>query len=110
MQRAGHERIHRRAREADGMQGQGSNPGGRAPRAVVAALIGAEAGAGVGLLFLGDIPFAPIGLAAAGVLAGPLVAAALARGHRRVVERGIRHQLRRAHRAPAPGAGHVAEH
>ena len=103
MQRAGHERIRRRAREADGMQGQAPNRGGRAPRAVVAVLIGAEAGAGIGLL-LGDTPFAPIGLAAAGRPGRAARGGRFARGHRRVVERGIRHQLRRAHRAPTPGA------
>jgi hypothetical protein len=109
MQSGRRKRIRRRTREADGMPLAPPHGRDRAPRAVVAALIGAEAGAGFGLLFLGETPFAPIGLAAVGLVAGPLAAVGLARVHRRLVERGLRHQLRRAHRAPAPGAGHVAE-
>jgi uncharacterized integral membrane protein len=71
-----------------------------APRPIVAALIGAEAGAAVGLVVLGGTAFAPLGLAAAGALAGPLALAAGVRVRRVLVRRGIRQQLRQGHPAP----------
>jgi hypothetical protein len=42
----------------------------RAPRELVGAIIGAEAGTGIGLLVLGDTPLAPLGLAALGAAVG----------------------------------------
>jgi hypothetical protein len=71
-----------------------------APRPIVAALIGAEAGAAVGLVVLGGTVFAPLGLAAAGAVAGPLALAGGVRVQRALVRRGIRQQLRRGHPAP----------
>jgi hypothetical protein len=49
---------------------QGPDPRRRARREVVAGIIGAEAGAGIGLLAMGATPFAPIGLAAVGAVVG----------------------------------------
>ena len=46
------------------------DPSKRARREVVAALIGAEAGAGIGLLLFAATPLAPLGLAATGALMG----------------------------------------
>ena len=46
------------------------DPRKRAPREVVAAIIGAEAGAGIGLLLFAATPLAPLGLAATGALVG----------------------------------------
>jgi hypothetical protein len=71
-----------------------------APRPIVAALIGAEAGAAVGLVVLGGTTFAPLGLAVAGAAAGPFVLAGGASVHRALVRRGIRQQLRQSHPAP----------
>ena len=71
-----------------------------APRPIVAALIGAEAGAAIGLVVLGGTAFAPLGLAAAGAVAGPLALAGGLRVRRVVVRRGIRRQLRQGHPAP----------
>jgi hypothetical protein len=70
-----------------------------APRPIVAALIGAEAGAAVGLVVLGGTTFAPLGLAVAGAAAGPLALAGGVRVHRAIVRRGIRQQLRQGHPA-----------
>jgi hypothetical protein len=42
----------------------------RAPRDKVAAIIGAEAGFGIGLLALGGIPLAPLALGVAGAAIG----------------------------------------
>jgi hypothetical protein len=71
-----------------------------APRPIVAALIGAEAGAAIGLVVLGGTAFAPLGLAAAGAVAGPLALAGGLRVRRALVRRGIRQQLRQGHPAP----------
>jgi hypothetical protein len=71
-----------------------------APRPIVAALIGAEAGAAVGLVVLGGTTFAPLGLAVAGAAAGPLALAGIVRVRRGLVRRGIRQQLRQGHPAP----------
>jgi hypothetical protein len=49
---------------------QGPDPRRRARREVVAGIIGAEAGAGIGLLAVGATPLAPLGLAAVGAAAG----------------------------------------
>ena len=70
-----------------------------APRPIVAALIGAEAGAAVGLVVLGGTTFAPLGLAVAGAAAGPLALVGGVRVHRALVRRGIRQQLRQGHPA-----------
>ena len=78
----------------------GPDPTKLAPRPVVAALIGAEAGAAAGLLLLGGTVFAPLGLAAAGAVAGPLALAGVLRVQRGLVRRGIRQQLREGHPAP----------
>jgi hypothetical protein len=78
----------------------GPDPTKRAPRPVVAALIGAEAGAAAGLLFLGGTVFAPLGIAAAGAVAPPLALAGVLRVRRGLVRRGIRQQLRQGHPAP----------
>jgi hypothetical protein len=85
------------------MTSPGPDPRNNAPRAVVAALIGAEAGAAIGLLFLGSIPLAPLGLAAAGAGAGFVCVAGLGEARRRLVLRGIRQQLRRGRSAPGAG-------
>ena len=79
------------------------DPTKRAPRPLVAALIGAEAGAAAGLLFLGGTIFAPLGLAAVGAVAGPLALAGAGRVRRGLVRRGIRQQLREGHAAPDGG-------
>ena len=49
---------------------EGPDPRRTAPREEVAAIIGAEAGAGVGLLALGATPLAPLALAALGAGVG----------------------------------------
>jgi hypothetical protein len=56
----------------------------------VAGIIGAEAGAGIGLLALGSTPFAPIGLAALGALVG---AGVMSLRHL-MIRRWVRSQLR----------------
>jgi hypothetical protein len=64
----------------------------KAPRELVAAIIGAEAGTGLGLLLFGTTPLAPLGLAALGAAIG---AGAM---HMRtmLVRRWLRAQLRGA--------------
>ena len=44
--------------------------GQRAPRELVAAIIGAEAGTGIGVLLVGGTPLAPLALAALGAAIG----------------------------------------
>ena len=78
----------------------GPDPTKYAPRPIVAALIGAEAGAAVGLVVFGGTIFAPLGLATAGAVAGPLALAAGTRVRRGLVRRGIRQQLRQGRPAP----------
>jgi hypothetical protein len=85
------------------MTSPGPDPRNNAPRAIVAALIGAEVGAAAGLLFLGSVPLAPLGLAVAGAGAGFVGVAGLGEARRRLVLRGIRQQLRRGRSAPGPG-------
>jgi hypothetical protein len=69
---------------------QGPDPRRRARREVVAAIIGAEAGAGIGLLAMGATPLAPIGLAAAGAALG---AGVMSLRHA-LIRRWLRSQLR----------------
>jgi hypothetical protein len=64
----------------------------RAPREAVAAIIGAEAGIGVGLLMVGTTPLAPLAMGALG--AGVGAAAVYARNT--LVRRWLRAQLRGA--------------
>jgi hypothetical protein len=71
---------------------QGTDPRRRVRRDVVAAIIGAEAGAGIGLLALGATPLAPLGLAAAGAATG----AAAIRLRHALIRRWLRSQLRAA--------------
>jgi hypothetical protein len=77
---------------------QGPDPRRRARRDIVAAIIGAEAGAGIGLLAVGATPLAPLGLAVAGAAAG----ACAIRLRHALIRRWLRSQLRAARRgAPA---------
>jgi hypothetical protein len=82
------------------MQATGPDQTQLAPRPIVAALIGAEAGAAVGLVVLGGTVFAPLVLAVAGAAVGPLALAGGIRVQRALVRRGIRRQLRDSHTAP----------
>ena len=69
---------------------QGPDPRRRARREVVAGIIGAEAGAGIGLLAVGATPFAPIGLAVVGAALG----AGLMSLRHLMIRRWVRYQLR----------------
>jgi hypothetical protein len=70
----------------------GPDPRKPVRREIAAALIGAEAGAGLGLLVLGGTLLAPLGLAVFGAVAGAGVA-----GLRGVlIRRWLREQLRAA--------------
>jgi hypothetical protein len=71
---------------------QGPDPRKRARREIVAAIIGAEAGAGIGLLAMGATPLAPLGLAAVGAAVG---AGAIKVRHA-LIRRWLRAQLRTA--------------
>ena len=66
--------------------------GNRAPREAVAAIIGAEAGIGIGLFLVGGMPLAPLVLGAlgAGIGAGAVYARTT------LVRRWLRSQLRSA--------------
>jgi hypothetical protein len=64
----------------------------RAPRELVAAIIGAEAGIGVGLLMVGGTPLAPLTLGATGAAIG----AAAVYTRNTLVRRWLRAQLRGA--------------
>jgi hypothetical protein len=72
---------------------QGPDPRKRARREVVAGIIGAEAGAGIGLLVVGTTPFAPIWLAAVGAVLG----AGLMSLRHALIRRWLRSQLRADH-------------
>ena len=72
----------------------GPDPRRRARREIVAVLIGAEAGAAVGVLGFGSTPLAPLGLAALGAAIGPIAALGVTRVHRVLVRRWLRDQLR----------------
>jgi hypothetical protein len=69
---------------------QGPDPRRRARREIVAAIIGAEAGAGIGLIVMGATPLAPIGLAAVGAALG----AGLMSLRHLLIRRWLRSQLR----------------
>jgi hypothetical protein len=69
---------------------QGPDPRRRARREVVAGIIGAEAGAAIGLIAVGSTPFAPIGLAALGAALG----AGLMSARHVLIRRWLRSQLR----------------
>ena len=71
---------------------QGPDPRRRARREIVAGIIGAEAGAGIGLLALGATPLAPLGLAAVGAAAG----VGLMSVRHALIRRWLRSQLRAA--------------
>jgi uncharacterized protein (DUF697 family) len=73
---------------------QGPDPRRRAPREIVAALIGAEAGAGIGLLAFGGRELAPLALAAAGALVAPAIAVWLRAVKLLLFRRAVRRQLR----------------
>jgi len=67
-------------------------PRQRAPREVVAAIIGAEAGIGIGLLVVGGTPLAPLALGAACAAIG----AGAVHVRNTLVRRWLRAQLRGA--------------
>jgi hypothetical protein len=71
---------------------QGPDPRKRARREIVAAIIGAEAGAAFGLLVLGGVPLAPLGLA----LLGAGIGAAVMHARHKLFRRWVRSQLRAA--------------
>ncbi len=73
---------------------QGTDPRRRVRREIVAALIGAEAGAAVGVLGFGSTPLAPLGLAAVGAGVAPLVALGLRHGRQALARRWLRDQIR----------------
>ena len=73
---------------------QGPDPRRRAPREIVAALIGAEAGAGIGLLAFGGRELAPLALAAAGALVAPAIAVWLRAVKLLLFRCAVRRQLR----------------
>jgi hypothetical protein len=72
---------------------QGPDPRRRARREIVAGIIGAEAGAGIGLLALGATPLAPLGMA---VLGAALGVGAMSLRHV-LIRRWLRSQLRTDH-------------
>jgi hypothetical protein len=69
---------------------KGPDPRRRARREVVAGIIGAEAGAGIGLLMFAATPLAPLGLAAFGAAVG---AGVMSLRHL-MIRRWLRSQLR----------------
>jgi hypothetical protein len=71
---------------------QGPDPRRRARREIVAALIGAEAGAGLGLLVMGATLFAPLLFA----LLGAGVGVGVIRVRHVLIRRWLRSQLRAA--------------
>lgn len=71
---------------------QGPDPRRRARREIVAGIIGAEAGAGIGLLAVGATPLAPLGLAAVGAAIGAGVMSL----RQLLIRRWLRSQLRAA--------------
>jgi ABC-type proline/glycine betaine transport system permease subunit len=72
----------------------GPDPRRRTPREIVAALLGAEVGAGIGLLAFGGRELAPLALAVSGALAGPLIAIWLRAMRTLLMRRAMRRQLR----------------
>jgi uncharacterized integral membrane protein len=75
----------------------GPDPTKNAPRAIVAALIGAEAGAAIGLLFFGSTPFAPIGLALFLAVVASIATASLRGARLWLFQRELRRRLRSGH-------------
>jgi hypothetical protein len=71
---------------------QGPDPRKKARLEIVAGIIGAEAGAGIGLLALGATPLAPLGLAVLGAAAGVGVMSV----RHALIRRWLRSQLRAA--------------
>jgi hypothetical protein len=69
---------------------QGPDPRRRARREIVAGIIGAEAGAGIGLLAAGGTPLAPLGMAVVGAVVG---AGAMSLRHA-LIRRWLRSQMR----------------
>jgi hypothetical protein len=69
---------------------RGPDPRRRARREVVAGIIGAEAGVGIGLIAVGTTPLAPIGLAVVGAAIG----AGLMSLRHLMIRRWLRSQLR----------------
>jgi hypothetical protein len=72
----------------------GPDPRRRARREIVAALLGAEAGAGIGLLAFGGRELAPLAFAGAGALVGPALALWLRAMKMFLFRRAVRRQLR----------------
>ena len=72
----------------------GPDPRRRARREIVAVLIGAEAGAAIGLVAFGSTPLAPLATAAIGAGLGPLAALGLRHVRHAVARRWLRDQLR----------------
>jgi hypothetical protein len=68
------------------------DPRNKAPREVVAAIIGAEAGTGIGLFVVGGTPLAPLALGALGAALG----AGAVRMRNMLLRRWLRAQLRGA--------------
>ena len=79
---------HRRNRAAS----EFADAGDRAPREIVAAIIGAEAGIGIGLFVVGGTTLAPLALGAAGAALG----AGAVHMRNTLVRRWLRAQLRGA--------------
>ena len=74
---------------------QSAPPEDRAPRELVGAIIGAEAGAAAGLLAIGATPLVPLALAALGAAIG----AGSVHARRVLIRRWLRVQLRAAREA-----------
>jgi hypothetical protein len=72
----------------------GPDPRRRARREIVAVLIGAEAGAAIGVVGFGSTPLAPLGLAVVGAAIGPVAALGMRHARRALVRRWLRDQLR----------------
>ena len=71
---------------------QGPDPRRTAPREIVGAIIGAEAGAAIGLIVVGNTLLAPLGMAALGAVAG----AGYFRVRHELARRWLRSHLRAA--------------
>jgi hypothetical protein len=80
--------------EASDVPPPGPDPTKNAPRAIVAALIGAELGAAVGLLLFGATPFAPIGLALLCAVVAPIATVSLRGARLWLFQRALRRRLR----------------
>jgi hypothetical protein len=80
--------------EQNALSMEAPDPRRRARREIVAALIGAEAGAGIGLLAFGGRELAPLALVAAGAVVGPAIALWLRAVRVLLFRRAVRRQLR----------------